>query len=472
MKKTERSVASLHLHIPPPPPAPPTPPLSSSKLYYAHTRAPSLAIARRKRRYIPYFHPNQRHHSPATLIQKKENKEKPLEISKYPPKTHSPDEPTEHDRRPKYNEFADINDLPGLIEVLKEHQHVPNDKCSRMMQVFRGIRHELEKLNAMVGLNTLKHDVLKQLTYYSQGLHMGNDDYMHTVLVGNPGTGKTELAHILAHMFANIGMLKKSHVHKVTRADLVASYLGQTAIKTTEAINDALDGVLFIDEAYSLGSNSNSSNSDSYSKECIDTLCEQLSLHRGRLLVILAGYEDQLNDCFFRQNQGLRSRFLCWHRLPNYTAAELSQIFLHKNYNAGWRWISNTNRQEEEEEENENYQECHQDNHRNNAQERSDPPADNHNSMPKPNDNLRKWFEKNLDVFKNNGRDVENILTHARFAYSWRIFRSTHSNNHYSQTLSTEDLDAALKQYKNTQRNNDEDKNRHNCIISREMMYT
>ena len=450
--------------VTPTPPTPPTPPtspqttpsLSSHKIYYAHTRHQTLSLARRKRRYTPYLKCEYQR-TPKRIDrqiykknkEKKENKEnkenqnKQTERTRPPAKHHS-----------ATNDFAGVNNLSDLIDVLKKREHVSREKCGHMVQTLRSIRPELEKLNAMVGLDNVKLSVLKQLAYYCQGLHMGNEDYMHTVLVGNPGTGKTELAHTLAHMFANIGMLKKSHVHKVTRADLVAGYLGQTAIKTTEAVNEALDGVLFIDEAYSLGSNSNSSNSDSYSKECIDTLCEQLSLHRGRLLVILAGYEDQLNDCFFRQNQGLRSRFLCWHRLPDYTAAELAQILLRKNQEAGWTWRPDANGQEEKSENNENV-----------------PANDSHKTQT-----LRAWFEKNINDFKNNGRDVENVLTHARFAYSWRTFRSKCApNSAFVRALSVDDMDAGLKQYKNTKRNNNEDENhhdRHDCIISREMMYT
>jgi SpoVK/Ycf46/Vps4 family AAA+-type ATPase len=424
-------------------------------MYYAHTRHQTLALARRKRRYAPYL--KREHQRPPNHVNHqndKENKENKENKGNKTERARPPaDIPAKHHAVP--NEFADVDNISDLIDILKKREHVSSEKCGQMVRTLRSIRPELENLDAMVGLDDVKLSVLKQLAYYCQGLHVGNEDYMHTVLIGNPGTGKTELAHTLAHMFANIGVLKSSHVHKVTRADLVAGYLGQTAIKTTKAVNEALDGVLFIDEAYSLGSSSSASNSDSYSKECIDTLCELLSLHRGRLLVILAGYEDQLNDCFFRQNQGLRSRFPCWHRLPDYTPAELAQILLRKNQEAGWTWCPDANGQEEK------------------GQNDDNVPADDADGGEARR--LRAWFEEHLDEFKNNGRDVENVLTHARFAHSWRTFRSKRApDGAFARALSVDDMDAGLKQYKSTGRDNDrngEGATKQNNI-SREMMYT
>ncbi|NBR98478.1 MAG: AAA family ATPase, partial [Betaproteobacteria bacterium] len=113
------------------------------------------------------------------------------------------------------------------------------------------------------------------------------------------GTGKTEIAKIIGQIFSKLGILKKGTFRKVTRSDLIAGYLGQTAIKTNDVINDCLGGVLFIDEAYSLG---NSEKKDSFSKECIDTLCEALSNHKDNFMVIIAGYENELKECFFNYN--------------------------------------------------------------------------------------------------------------------------------------------------------------------------
>ena len=113
-------------------------------------------------------------------------------------------------------------------------------------------------------------------------------DFMHTVIYGPPGSGKTEVAKIIGRIFSNLGILNKKIFKKVSRNDLVAGYLGQTAIKTKDMIKASLGGVLFIDEAYSLG---NSEKRDSFAKECVDTLCEALSEHKHNWMVIIAGYE-------------------------------------------------------------------------------------------------------------------------------------------------------------------------------------
>ena len=109
--------------------------------------------------------------------------------------------------------------------------------------------------------------------------------------------------------------------------------MGQTALKTSEVIKEALGGVLFIDEAYSLG---NTEKRDSFSKECIDTLCEALSDNKENLMVIIAGYENELKECFFNYNQGLDSRFIWRFKTDDYTSNDLYQIFLKKVNDIGW----------------------------------------------------------------------------------------------------------------------------------------
>ena len=127
-------------------------------------------------------------------------------------------------------------------------------------------------------------------------------------------------------MYSKIGILKKNVFKKVTRSDLVAGYLGQTALKTNDVIQSCLGGCLFIDEAYSLVNN----DLDSFSKECIDTLNESLSRYKDNLMVIIAGYEKELNEIFFTSNPGLESRFIWRFKITPYTAKELFEIL--KNF--------------------------------------------------------------------------------------------------------------------------------------------
>ena len=120
--------------------------------------------------------------------------------------------------------------------------------------------------------------------------------------------------------------VKNNIFKKVSKNDLVGQYLGHTAIKTRNIINQCLGGVLFIDEAYSLGSK----DVDIFSKECIDTLCEALSSHKNDLMVIIAGYEKELEENFFSVNQGLNSRFIWRYNIEKYSAKELMEIFIKK----------------------------------------------------------------------------------------------------------------------------------------------
>lgn len=223
-------------------------------------------------------------------------------------------------------------------------------------------------------------------------------DYMHTVLYGPPGTGKTEVAKILGNIFCNLGILKSNTFKKVTRSDLVAGYLGQTAIKTREVIDAAIGGVLFIDEAYALG---NTEKRDSFSKECIDTLCEALSDHKHELMVIIAGYEKELTDCFFSYNEGLSSRFTWRYKIENYDAVELRKIFEKIMKDNHWTFDSNERDAVKDE-----------------------------------------WFKSRVQYFKYFGRDIEVFFTKTKIAHSRRVFYLSESHR---RKLTMKDLDAGFE---------------------------
>ena len=148
---------------------------------------------------------------------------------------------------------------------------------------------------------------------------------LHTVISGPPGVGKTQLAHILADYYNALGFLKTNKVVSVKRNDLVAGYLGQSAIKTKKKLDEALGGVLLIDEAYSLGDNAGGK--DSFSKEVIDLLTSYLSEHASDLVCIIAGYKDALENRFFSQNEGLARRFTRRYVIDGYEGDELYEIF-------------------------------------------------------------------------------------------------------------------------------------------------
>ena len=281
----------------------------------------------------------------------------------------------------KVNINYEINNISDLLKMIELYPDDKDIEYNIDMHCLHKIKEPLELLNSMIGMKQIKENVVDQILFYIQNLHKQPDkntvssDFMHTVIYGPPGTGKTEIAKILGSIFSRMGVLNKGTFKKVTRSDLVAGYLGQTALKTRDAIKDSLGGVLFIDEAYSLGSQEKK---DTFSKECIDTLCEALSDHKDNLMVIIAGYETDLNECFFAANQGLNSRFTWRFKIDEYSAADLYNIFIKKINDSGW-------------------------------------------SM---SDNLIdvKWFEKNKASFKSYGRDIETLFAKTKIAHGKRVF--------------------------------------------------
>jgi stage V sporulation protein K len=185
----------------------------------------------------------------------------------------------------------------------------------------------LGELDCLVGLHIVKRHVREiqaftaiqlrraevGLTHEATGLHM--------IFTGNPGTGKTTVARLLGRLFREMGLLPQGHMIEVERADLVGEYIGHTAQKTRDVVRRALGGVLFIDEAYSLARGGEKD----FGKESIDYLVRAMEEHRGDLLLILAGYPDEM-EWFLSQNPGLRSRFPIMIPFPDYSIEELVAI--------------------------------------------------------------------------------------------------------------------------------------------------
>jgi len=187
----------------------------------------------------------------------------------------------------------------------------------------------LAKLDKLVGLENVKKEIRTLVNVArvremrrKEGLKVPPSAY-HMVFVGPPGTGKTTIARLLGSIFHALGLLSKGHLTEVDRAELVAGYVGQTAIKTDAVVKDALGGVLFIDEAYSLAPEDSGHD---FGDEAIETLLKLMEDHRDDLVVIAAGYRERM-ESFIESNPGLRSRFTRFVDFPDYSPDELTAIF-------------------------------------------------------------------------------------------------------------------------------------------------
>ena len=280
--------------------------------------------------------------------------------------------------RPKVIIDASIQSLNDVINIIENNKYNADNEYNIDLKSLHNVKHELIELNNMIGMQSLKQSVLEQLIYFIQDLHLGENvsDFKHTVIYGPPGTGKTEIAKIVGKMYSKLGILKNNVFKKVTRSDLIAGYLGQTAIKTRKIVTESLGGVLFIDEAYALASKEDN---DIYSKECVDTLCEMLSNHKNELMVILAGYEDELNETVFRINRGMESRFIWRFKIDEYSPVELMEIFKKKVREQEWGFDNEPDIKE-------------------------------------------NWFAEKKASFKGYGRDMELLMLYVKIAHGKRIY--------------------------------------------------
>jgi SpoVK/Ycf46/Vps4 family AAA+-type ATPase len=270
-------------------------------------------------------------------------------------------------------------------------------------KMLQKIKEPLKKFDEMIGLEGFKSSITEMVMYQLQYRKKG--DMLHTVIEGPPGVGKTEIGKILAEVYANMGIIKENKIVIARRTDLIAEYLGQTGPKTQKVIDKALGGVLFIDEAYSLGSDEKT---DIYSKECIDTLNQNLSDNKKDFICIIAGYPDQLEQCFFAKNPGLKRRFPFTFRIDGYDYKELCGIFLKKLKDSKWK-------------------------------------IDGELDTVK----LEKFFKDHMDDFPHFGGDVENLVVSCEICQSQRIF-GKHPKNKYK--LTWDDIVKGLERFKNSKK--------------------
>ena len=305
-------------------------------------------------------------------------------------------------------EYIDLN-LETIDDLIKLGQDYLDGKYSPMVKyninIYRisKLVKPLCNLKNMIGMDNIKRDVFELLLYQLQEFD-NSKDMLHTIIEGEPGVGKTDLAKIMAEIYQEMGYCYNKIVKFVKRSDLIGGYLGQTAIKTQKVLDECKGGVLVIDEAYSLGS---PEGKDSYSKECIDTLTSFLS-ESPDTIVFIMGYKEDLERSLFAQNKGLERRFSYRFTVNKYEPEELRLILFKIVRENGW-----------------------------DLESESDIPV--------------SFFEKNMDYFPFNGGDMLNLFTKCKFTHSIRFFnknkKSTPENNfeNLKKKINYEDVKNAFR---------------------------
>lgn len=353
-----------------------------------------------------------------------------VDINKYYEDAYSSDEddeslnPTHELTGPKLNLTELARQITSLDDVIKLCD-IPLRNFSSNNQTdllrLKKIKQPLIELNRLIGMSDLKNKIIYQALYYCQDLHKikpidGNEDegdLMHTVIQGPPGSGKTTVAKIIGKIYARLGVLKSDKFIIAKRKDLIGEYLGQTAPRTTAVLESALNGVLFLDEAYSLG---NEEKRDIYSKECIDTINQYLTEHKRDIVVIIAGYQENLKSCFFALNPGLERRFPWVYNIEKYNEKELRDILIKQITESGWGFADN----------------------------------DLEKALP------LGFIKENMEFFNYAGGDTETFLNKCKLAHSQNTFGLA---SHQKGKLTYGDFIKGLEMHKTSKLNNKSNEN-------------
>ena len=226
----------------------------------------------------------------------------------------------------------EIKDIDDLIRIGKTYNPKKRKRYNLNLRSLNMLVEPLIELKNMIGMTDVKKIIFDQIIYYLQNLDDKNVDMLHTVIVGPPGVGKTQLTHIIAKIYNKLGFLKTDNVICAKRDDLIGQYVGQTAIKTRKVLDSALGGVLLLDEVYALSPNSEKD----FAREAIDMINVYLSEHSHDLVCVVAGYKKPTYENFLAHNDGLARRFTHHFEIKGYTAEEL--VLIYKKYLEEQKW--------------------------------------------------------------------------------------------------------------------------------------
>ena len=304
--------------------------------------------------------------------------------------------------KPRFFYEGKIESLTDFIKIAKEGVLYKNIDVKKLQL----IQEELEELNEMIGLKQIKQSIFEQLLFYLQELHKGSNLYFNTVIYGPPGTGKTTVSKILGRIFSKLHILISEDEEEIfecaKRDDLIGEYLGHTSAKTREFLEMCLGGVVFIDEVYSLG---NKEGGDSFAKEAIDTINLFLSEYQNEFMMIIAGYKEEIEQCFFKYNEGLKRRFMWYHTIEPYTKEELKEIFLLKLKQSEWTYS---------------------------------------NEVP---EYILEMFQRHSHLFHSNAGSIENVLTLIKIKHSKRVFLLLPNDK---KCINRDDIDQAINELTKT----------------------